>query len=327
MKVMITGGAGYIGSFAAHRLIQEGCDVVVYDNMSTGFRESLHPRCQFVLGDIRDRELPTRVMKDSKIDVVLHFAAKIVVPESVQKPLDYYDNNFLGGLNLVQSCQRAGVSKFIFSSTAAVYGNPTETKVSETSLTAPQNPYGHSKIFLEQVLHDTRLSQGLDYVILRYFNVAGASEDLSLGQRALNATHLVKVAAEVAAGKRKQMEVFGTDYKTADGTAVRDYIHVHDLIEAHWLAMKHLQKNHVGEIFNCGYGRGYSVFEVLAAMENVSGQKISRVLSPRRGGDSGQVVANADKIIKHLQWKPTCDRLEMICDSAYRWEKKLLGKS
>lgn len=323
MNVLITGGAGYIGSFAAHRLLKEGCQVVVYDNMSTGFRESLNPACQFVFGDIRDRELPGRVMRDYKIDMVMHFAAKIIVPESLQMPMDYYENNFLGGLNLLRNCVKSGVKKFIFSSTAAVYGDPAKPKVSEEDITNPKNPYGHSKLFMEQALKDVRRSDNMDFIILRYFNVAGAASDLSLGPRTVNATHLIKVVAEAAAGKREKVDVFGSDYPTRDGSAIRDFIHIEDLIEAHWVAMKYLKTNSVGEIFNCGYGKGYSVLELLQAMEKVSGKKISRNLSQRRAGDPIEVVANVDKIKTVLGWKPEKDNLELICKSAWEWEKIL----
>lgn len=323
MKVLITGGAGYIGSFAAHRLIQEGCDVIVYDNMSTGFHEALHPRCQFVFGDIRDRELPARVMKDHKVDTVMHFAAKVIVPESLRMPIEYYENNFLGGVNLIRCCLNAGVKKFIFSSTAAVYGDPEKNQVSEEDPTRPKNPYGHSKLFMEQALKDCRRSQGLDFITLRYFNVAGAAADLSLGNRTANATHLVKVAAEVAAGKREKIEVFGTDYSTHDGSAIRDYIHIEDLIEAHWLALKRLQENSVGEIYNCGYGNGYSVLDVIRAMEKVSGKEITSVLTQRRPGDPAEVVADVKKIKEVLRWQPKNNNLELICRSALDWEKTL----
>ncbi len=323
MNILITGGAGYIGSFATHRLLKEGFQVVVYDNMTTGFREALHPGCQFVFGDIRDKELPARVMRDYKIDMVLHFAAKVIVPESIQKPLDYYENNFLGGLNLLQNCVKVGVKKFIFSSTAAVYGDPGKPQVTEEDVAQPKNPYGQSKLFMEQALKDVRQAHGIDFVVLRYFNVAGAASDLSLGQRTLNATHLIKVAAEVAAGKRERMDIFGSDYPTRDGSAIRDFIHIEDLIEAHWTAIKFLKENSIGDIFNCGYGHGYSVLEVLQAMEKVSGKKIARSLVQRRPGDPVEVVADVTKIKNVLHWRPQKDNLEFICKSAWDWEKQL----
>lgn len=322
MRVLVTGGAGYIGSFAVQRLIKEGCEVIVYDNFSTGFREALHPECHFVFGDVRDRELPARVMRDYRVDAVMHFAAKLIVPESKTIPTEYYDNNFCGGLNLVQNCIRAGVNKFIFSSTASVYGDPPTKLVSETDPVNPVSPYGHSKLFMEQLLKDSRVAHGLNFIILRYFNVAGAALDFTMGQRTANATHLMKVAAEAAAGKRSQIEIYGTDYPTPDGTAIRDFIHVEDLIDAHWLSLKHIMRTTCGEVYNCGYGEGYSVMQVIDTMEKVSGKKLLRVHGPRREADIVQIVAQAQKIRDELGWKPKYNNLELICRTTYEWEKK-----
>ena len=321
MNVLVTGGAGYIGSFATQRLIDEGCKAVVFDNFSSGYREALHPKCTFVLGDIRDRELPARVMKDHKIDAVMHFAAKNIVPESVSMPLDYYENNLFGGLNLLQCCLRAGVKKFIFSSSASVYGTPQGSMVTEESLTSPANPYGFSKLYMEQILQDVHRAQGMDFISLRYFNVAGAALDGKNGQRTMNATHLIKVAAEAAAGKRPLVEIFGHDYATEDGTAIRDYIHVEDLIDAHWLSLKHLTKvSPCAEILNCGYGKGYSVLQVIDQIEKACGRPLEKKMGARRPGDVEQIIADPAKMKKLLGWEPQYDDLEIICKTAYLWE-------
>ncbi len=323
MKILVTGGAGYIGSFASHRLIEAGHQVVVYDNYSTGFRESLHPNCKFVFGDVRDRELPARVMKDNQIDSVLHFAAKTIVPESIKMPLEYFENNFFGGLNLLQCSLRAGVKNFLFSSSAAVYASTESGVVSEESPCGPINPYGTTKWHMEKLLEDVRLAHGINYIALRYFNVAGAALDGKLGQRSTEATHLIKVAAELAAGKRKLIDVYGDQYKTKDGTAIRDFIHVEDLVAAHVLALDFMQNQSCGEIFNCGYGKGSSVLEVLSVMEKVSGQSLEQRIVPPRAGDQACVIADSTKIKKALGWRPSYDSLETICKTSYDWEKSL----
>jgi len=323
LKILVTGGAGYIGSFAAHRLIEQGHDVVVYDNYSTGFKESLHKNCKFVFGDVRDRELPARVMKDYKIDSILHFAAKTVVPESIKMPLEYYENNFFGGMNLLQCAIRSGVKNFLFSSSAAVYAASESGIVSEASPCQPINPYGMTKWYMEKLLEEVRHAHGINYIILRYFNVAGAALDQSLGQRTNEATHLIKVVAELACGKRSHIDVYGDKYKTKDGTAVRDYIHVEDLVTAHILALAYMEKNNCGEIFNCGYGKGSSVLDVLSSMEKVCGHALERRIQPPREGDQAHVVADSTKIKKVLGWKPTYDSLETICKTSYEWEKTL----
>lgn len=326
MNVLVTGGAGYIGSFVSHRLIEQGHFVVVYDNFSTGFKESLHPKCKFVLGDVRDRELPARVLKDHKIDVLMHFAAKLNAPESVDNPLDYFDNNFLGTLNLLQCCERAGVSKFIFSSTAAVYGDTRKSLVVETDSCLPINPYGESKYFSERLLLDQGKARSLSFVSLRYFNVAGASSDLKLGQRTKNSFNLIKNVCEVALGKGSVLEVFGNDFPTPDGSGVRDYIHVEDLAQAHILAAEKIVQTMgkpIQEVYNCGYGKGYSVLEIIKTIESIAGRKITYEIKNRRPGDPASVVADVSKISKELGWAPRHQDIEEICGSTFKWFQKM----
>lgn len=328
MNILVTGGAGYIGSFVSHRLIEQGHFVVVYDNFSTGFKEALHSKCKFVLGDVRDRELPARVMRDNKIDIVMHFAAKLNVPESISSPLEYFDNNFLGTLNLVQCCERAGVKKFIFSSTAAVYGDTQKALVEETDLLAPINPYGETKYFSERMLNDQFEAKDFSFISLRYFNVSGASEDLTLGQRSPDSFNLIKNVCEVALGKRDQLSVFGDDFKTKDGSGVRDYIHVEDLAQAHILAAQKLNlvNEKLGRVYNCGYGQGYSVFEVIKTIEKLSGKKIPYAIKPRRNGDPACVIADSQRLIRELEWAPRYQQIEKICGTTYRWFEKLNAK-
>lgn len=323
MKVLVTGGAGYIGSHTVQKLLQAGHAPVIYDNLTTGFREAVPANLPFVQGDIRDADLLEKTMKAHGIEAVIHFAAKLIVPESVEKPLEYYDNNVLGTLRTLQACAAAGVKKFIFSSTAAVYGNPEKVPVLESAAPAPMNPYGASKLMSEKIISDFSATGSFNYIVLRYFNVAGSSAKGDNGQRTKNATHLVKVASEVACGKRSQLEVFGTDYPTPDGSGVRDYIHVDDLAEAHVKALEHLQRGGASDIFNVGYGRGFSVREVIKVMRKVSQKEFAVKESLRRPGDAATIVANSDKIQKTLGWKPQYADLELICRSAYEWEQKI----
>lgn len=324
MNILVTGGAGYIGSFVSHRLIEQGHFVLVYDNFSTGFREALHPKCKFVLGDVRDRELPARVMKDNKIDLVMHFAAKLNVPESITSPLDYFENNFFGTMNLLQCCERAGVKKFIFSSTAAVYGDTKKPLVNEEEPMSPINPYGETKAFSEKMLFDQSHSKGLSFIALRYFNVSGASLDGTLGQRTKDSFNLIKNVCEVALGKKPSLEVYGNDFPTKDGSGVRDYIHVEDLAQAHIVAAEKIfnSDTKISEIYNCGYGKGYSVLEVIKMLEKISGKTIPYEIKPRRTGDPAAVVAETQKIKKELNWTPTHQDLETICKTTYEWFKK-----
>lgn len=322
MKVLVTGGAGYIGSHTAQKLIEAGFDVVVLDDLSTGFKEAVPAKAHFIQGDVTDLEVVTGVLKNQKIEAVIHFAAKLIVPESVEKPLLYYKNNTTGVMTMVEAMRASGVDKIVFSSTAAVYGDAsTDGLVNEETPTAPLNPYGHSKLMSEQILKDAGTAYGISSVRLRYFNVAGASVDGANGQRTANATHLIKVSSEAACGKRSQVGVFGTDYPTTDGTGVRDYIHVEDLADLHVLALKYLNEGGTSDVFNCGYGEGFSVKQVIETVKKVSGVDFKVLEEPRRAGDAATLVADSRKVRKAFQWAPQRNNLELICRTAFEWEK------
>lgn len=322
MKVLVTGGAGYIGSHTAQKLIEAGFEVAVLDDLSTGFKEAIPAKAQFIQGDVTNLEFVTNVLKSQKIEAVIHFAAKLIVPESVEKPLLYYKNNTSGVMTMVEAMKSAGVRKIVFSSTAAVYGDAsTDGLVNEETPTAPLNPYGHSKLMSEQILKDADPAYGISSVRLRYFNVAGASLDGKNGQRTANATHLIKVSSEAACGKRAQVGVFGTDYPTSDGTGVRDYIHVEDLADLHVLALKYLNDGGASDVFNCGYGEGFSVKQVIETIKKVSSVDFKVVEEPRRAGDAATLVADSRKVRKTFQWSPQRNNLELICKSAFEWEK------
>jgi UDP-glucose 4-epimerase len=326
--VLVTGGAGYIGSHCVSALLKQNCKVTVYDNLSTGFRDAVDPRAHFIFGDVRDSALVSRVMKDQKIDAVIHFAAKLVVPESVQKPLEYYENNFGGTLALLQACNEQKVKRILFSSTAAVYGNqPQISLFKESDPLQPMNPYGASKLMSEQVIKDFHHAYGLSAVVLRYFNVAGSSADGQNGQRTKNASHLLKVASEVACGLREKLQIFGNDFETPDGTGVRDYIHVEDLIEAHVKALGLSFEKDGFEIFNVGYGQGFSVLEILKTMSEVSGIEIKYEISERRAGDPAKVISNSEKMQKHLGVQFRYNDIKKICFDTYQWEKTKAAKS
>ena len=285
MAVLVTGGAGYIGSHMVLALTDAGQDVVVLDNLTTGFAWAIVPQAKLVQGDIADEALVESIIKTHKVDAVVHFAGSIVVPDSVADPLGYYLNNTVKSRALMAAVVKAGVENFIFSSTAAVYGNPKTQPVFETELPAPISPYGTSKLMTEQMLRDSHFAYGLNYVALRYFNVAGADPKGRSGQSTPRATHLIKVACQTVLGQRPSMDVFGTDYDTPDGTCLRDYIHVSDLISAHMDALAHLNRGGDSGIFNCGYGKGYSVLEVIKAVEKAFGGPVNHKLVPRRAGD------------------------------------------
>ncbi len=325
MRILVTGGAGYIGSQTAQKLIEAGHDVVVYDNLSTGFKNAIPEKADFIFGDVRDRLMLSRIIKDKAIEAVVHFAAKLIVPESIEKPTEYYENNTLGVVALTQACIENNVKKIVFSSTAAVYGNANQGKqvISEDSKTEPLNPYGSSKLMAEQILFDCEKPYGIKTACLRYFNVAGAALDGKNGQRTKNATHLIKVASESACGKRSVLDLFGTDYPTQDGTCVRDYIHVEDLADLHVHALDYLAQGGSSEVFNCGYGHGFSVREVIQAVKKVSGVDFEVQEKPRRPGDAASLVADASKIKKVFGWSPTRNSIELICQSAYQWENQL----
>lgn len=324
MTILVTGGAGYIGTFVSHRLIERGHHVIVYDNLTTGHKENLHPKCKFVMGDVRDRELPARVLKDNKVDLVMHFAAKTSVPESIENPLDYFENNSFATMNLLQNCIKANVRRFIFSSTAAVYGDTRKDFVNENDQLFPINPYGESKFFGEKMIKRVHESHGLNAVIMRYFNVAGASLDNQLGQKNPKANHLFHHLTETALGRQKTMSIFGNDYPTKDGTGVRDFIHVEDIAHAHILAAEKLfAEEKYLETFNCGYGHGFSVLEALQMMETVSGRKIPYEIVARRAGDPAKVLAHSEKIKRELGWSPQFDDLKQICQTSFDWKSKI----
>ncbi|HEX7026829.1 MAG TPA: UDP-glucose 4-epimerase GalE [Gammaproteobacteria bacterium] len=324
--ILVTGGAGYIGSHVVRQLGEAGHNVVVLDNLSTGFADAVLFG-KLVEGDTGDRQLVAKILREHSIESVLHFAANTIVPESVANPLKYYGNNTCCSRNLLECCQEAGVKHFIFSSTAAVYGIPKEGIASEESPLAPINPYGTSKLMTEWMLRDLSHATDLRHVVLRYFNVAGSDPQGRIGQSTAKATLLIKVACEAAVGKRSHISIFGTDYPTEDGTGVRDYIHVDDLADAHLKALDYLRAGGKSTTLNCGYGHGYSVREVLDTVEKVHGKKLNIVEEPRRAGDPPRLVASADKIRKKLGWEPRYNNLEFIVQTSLDWEKKLQAKS
>ncbi len=323
--ILVTGGAGYIGSHVVKQLGRSGRKVVVLDNLSTGFRESVLYG-ELVEGDSGDMKRVKQLLRDRDIGAVLHFAAHIVVPESVSDPLKYYRNNTCNTRNLLECCAAAGVEHFIFSSTAAVYGIPDDTFIAEDTPTAPINPYGSSKLMSEWMLRDLAAASGLRYVILRYFNVAGADPEGEIGQSTPEATHLIKVACEAATGQREGLAIFGTDYPTADGTCIRDYIHVDDLAAAHLRALDYLATGKPSTVLNCGYGHGYSVREVLDTVQRVSGKTLHITETGRRAGDPPALTADSRRIREVLGWQPNHDDLEFIVRTALEWERKLAAR-
>ncbi len=321
-KILVTGGAGYIGSHVVRQLAQAGEEIVVLDNLTTGFRSAV-TQGTLVVGDTGDRNLVSRLLADHKVSSILHFAAHTIVPESVTNPLKYYGNNTCATRNLIECAVEAGTQHVIFSSTAAVYGMPPGGVAAEDSPTVPINPYGTSKLMSEWMLRDASSAYGLGYVALRYFNVAGADPGGRIGQSTRQATLLTKVACEAAVGKRPHVSIFGTDYATPDGTGVRDYIHVEDLATAHVNALTYLRQGGQSTTLNCGYGHGYSVREVLAAVDRVNGKPVVRREEPRRAGDPPVLIATADKIRQVLGWQPRHDDLDFIIQTALRWERQL----
>jgi UDP-glucose 4-epimerase len=327
MSILVTGGAGYIGSHMAHELADRGHPVVVLDNLTTGFKWALPAATRLVVGDIGDEDLVASIIARHGVTAIIHFAGSIVVPDSVADPLGYYLNNTVKSRSLIAAAVKGGVKQFIFSSTAAVYGMAHEMPVRETTAVQPMSPYGSSKLMTEIMLRDTSQAHDFRYVTLRYFNVAGADPKGRTGQSTKGATHLIKVACETALGKRASMDVFGTDYETPDGTCLRDYIHVTDLARAHVAALEHLAGGGQSEIFNCGYGKGYSVLEVIDAVRRVSGKPVAANLSPRRPGDPAAIVASSDKIKGALGWKPVHDNLDEIVGHALAWEAHLTRRN
>jgi UDP-glucose 4-epimerase len=323
--ILVTGGAGYIGSHVVKQLGLAGERVVILDNLSTGFADAILFG-ELIVGDTGDQQLVSRILEEHNIDSVLHFAAHTIVPESVADPLKYYLNNTANTRNLLQCCQQAGVKHFIFSSTAAVYGTPEQSLIDESTPTSPINPYGTSKLMSEWMLRDLSTATDLHHVILRYFNVAGSDPDGQIGQSTKKATLLIKVAAEVAVGKRDKLFVFGTDYPTADGTGIRDYIHVSDLASAHIQALKYLRNGGESTTLNCGYGHGYSVREVIDTVNAVNGTPITVEEHPRRAGDPPELVATVDNIHNTLDWQPRFDDLNEIVRTSLAWERELLKR-
>jgi UDP-glucose 4-epimerase len=320
--VLVTGGAGYIGSHVVLQLRERGERVVVLDNLSTGFRQAVGDT-PLVVGDMGDMELVGRVLREHGVDTVMHFAAKTIVPESVREPLRYYANNTSMTRNLLECCQASGVRQFVFSSTAAVYGIPESGIAREEMPLAPINPYGTSKLMSEWILRDLAAVSDFRYVSLRYFNVAGSDTQCRIGQATAKATLLIKVACEAVVGKRSHVSIYGTDYATADGTGVRDYIHVQDLATAHLNALDYLRSGGHAVVLNCGYGHGYSVREVLSSVQRVAGKQLDIRIEPRREGDPPSLVARADAVRALLGWIPQLDDLDTIVRTALRWEEQL----
>ncbi len=321
-QILVTGGAGYIGSHVVRQLGEAGYDLVIYDNCSTGFPEAVLSG-KLIVGDLTHLESLRQTFAAYAFTSILHFAASTVIPESVARPLHYYANNAVSTLNVLRCCQEFGVNHLVFSSTAAVYGDIAINPVAESAPTVPINPYGRSKLMSEWMIRDFGAVSPLKYVILRYFNVAGADIAGRLGQRNVEASHLIKVACEAALGKRQAVKIFGTDFPTPDGTGIRDYIHVEDLAAAHIKALDYLNAGGQSDIFNCGYGQGYSVREVIAKVQEVSGVPFPAVAEARRGGDPAWSVAASDRIRQVLGWKPQCDRLDLIIKTTLAWEKRL----
>ena len=323
MAILVTGGAGYIGSHTALALRERDEEVIVLDNLSTGFQWAIPKGAELVVGDIADKDLVSTIIQTRNITAIIHFAGSIVVPESVEDPLGYYLNNTCKSRDLIACAVENDVKNFIFSSTAAVYGMPEVNPVTEDALKAPISPYGTSKLMTEYMLKDTAFATDLNYVALRYFNVAGADPKGRTGQSTPKATHLIKVASEIIHGARNEMSVFGTDYPTNDGSCIRDYIHVTDLATAHCMALDHLKKGGESKVYNCGYGKGFSVLEVIDAVKRVSGQDFTVHMADRRAGDTAELVAGSDLIRSELGWTPEYDDLDTIVSHALAWEEKL----
>jgi UDP-glucose 4-epimerase len=323
MAILITGGAGYVGSHMVYAALDRGNEVVVLDNLSTGIRGLVAERAQFYQGHVGDQALVRQLVRDHSISAVLHFAGSIVVPESVEQPLAYYANNTVASRNLIETCVQEGVKNFIFSSTAAVYGLPERNPVTEEVPTAPINPYGRSKLMTEWMLEDASRAHDFRYIALRYFNVAGGDPNGRTGQSTPRATHLIKRACQAALGRIPALDIFGTDFPTRDGTGVRDYVHVSDLVAAHLLALDHLADGGTSLVLNCGYGHGFSVREVIDTVAKVAGQRIPTREGPRRAGDPAELVADSARLKASFAWHPQHDNLEEIVTTAFAWEKRL----
>jgi UDP-glucose 4-epimerase len=326
MPVLVTGGAGYIGSHMVLELVGRGEETHVVDNLSTGFRWAVAKEAGLAVGNAGDEDFVSGLIEKHGIDAIIHFAGSIVVPESIRDPLGYYLNNTVNSRSLLAAAVRGGVKHFIFSSTAAVYGIPAMSPVDEDMPLAPISPYGASKMMTETMLRDTAAAHGLSFAALRYFNVAGADPEGRTGQSTPEATHLIKVAAQAALGQRPRLDIFGTDYDTPDGTCIRDYIHVSDLVAAHSAALDHLRGSGRSLTVNCGYGRGYSVREVIEAVKRISGVDFAVNEAARRDGDPPQLVAANRRILETLSWTPRHDDLDFIVRTALNWERKLAAR-
>jgi UDP-glucose 4-epimerase len=326
MTVLVTGGAGYIGSHMVYALLDAGERVVVLDNLATGFDWAVSQDASLIIGDVGDQPLVTALITENRIDAIIHFAASAVVPDSVRDPLGYYLNNAVKSRALIEAAVKGAVRHFIFSSTAAVYGNPERVPAREDDATVPTSPYGSSKLMTEIMLRDAGSAHGLPHVILRYFNVAGADPLGRTGQSSKEATHLIKVAAQAALGLRAKVDVFGADYPTPDGTCIRDYIHVCDLVQAHCDALAYLRAGGGPITLNCGYGRGFSVLEVIEAVKRISGVDFKVDFAPRRVGDPARIVAASDRVRSVFKWQPHFDDLGTIVCHALAWERKLLSR-
>jgi UDP-glucose 4-epimerase len=323
MSVLVTGGAGYIGSHMVQTLKEAGESVVVIDNLSTGFADFLPDGVPLLVGDAGDETLVGNVIAQHDVESIIHFAGSIVVPDSMRDPLGYYRNNTMTTRSLLNAAVKGGVNRFIFSSTAAVYGNPDQVPVPENAPTRPLSPYGSSKLMTEIMLHDVACAHGMSYVVLRYFNVAGADPLARMGLATIGATHLLKIVVEAATGQRAKIDVFGTDYPTPDGSCVRDFIHVSDLAQAHRSALSYLRGGGASVTLNCGYGRGYSVLETIEAVKRVSGRHFAVSYATRRPGDIMAMVADTSRIRSILDWTPRYDDLDTIATHALAWEWKL----
>ena len=321
MAILVCGGAGYIGSHAVRQLIAAGEEVIIVDNLATGHRAAINPAVKFYERDIRDKDTLKKIFAENQIEAVFHFAANSLVGESVKLPLKYFNNNVYGMQILLEAMVEAGVDKIIFSSTAAVYGEPEKIPIDELDATNPTNPYGESKLIMEKIMRWVSAAHGVRYVSLRYFNASGASADGSIGEDHNPETHLIPLILQVPLGKRDHITIFGTDYPTPDGTCLRDYIHVVDLADAHICALNYLCGGGASDIFNLGTGHGFSVKEIIDAAQKVTGLKIKTELGARRAGDPAKLIASGDKARKILGWTPRFDDVEKIIATAWKWHK------
>lgn len=322
MAILVCGGAGYIGSHAVHQLIEKGEEVVIVDNLQTGHRGAIHARAKFYEGDIRDCAVLDAIFTENEIEAVIHFAANSLVGESMEKPLLYFNNNVYGMQVLLEAMVRHGIDKIVFSSTAAVYGEPKRVPILEDDATEPTNTYGETKLTMEKMMKWVSRADGVRYVSLRYFNAAGALSDGSIGEDHKTETHLIPLILQVPNGKRAHITIYGDDYKTPDGTCLRDYIHVVDLADAHVLALEYLRKGGESDIFNLGNGQGFSVKEMIAAAEKATGKKIAAEIGARRAGDPAQLIASSDKARRILGWQPCFTDVEEIIATAWKWHEK-----